>query len=104
MILVLSLLAGLTLMVACFDQVHIFALIFGSVLCGVIVDYGLHAYLHDGGKRRRSVATFLRPFLISCGSTLMGFSLLLFSDLPVLRQMGLLPRHITSIVSWFSAE
>jgi predicted exporter len=90
LILLLSLVSGLAVMVCFFDQVHVFALIFGSVLCGVIVDYGLHAYLHDAGRERRNLRSFLKPFLISCGSTLMGFSILLFSDLPVLRQMGLL--------------
>ena len=90
LILALSLVSGLALMLVFFDQVHVFALIFGCVLCGVIVDYGLHAYLHDAGRGRRSLSGFLKPFLISCGSTLMGFSILLFSDLPVLRQMGLL--------------
>ena len=89
-ILALSLSAGLALTTLFFQQVHVFALIFGCVLCGVIVDYGLHAYLHDAGRGRRSLKTFLKPFLISCGSTLIGFSILLFSDLPVLRQMGLL--------------
>jgi predicted exporter len=77
-------------MIGFFDQVHVFALIFGCVLCGVIVDYGLHAYLHEAGQGQRSLSTFLKPFLISCGSTLIGFSILLFSDFPVLRQMGFL--------------
>jgi predicted exporter len=90
LILLVSLLAGLALMLCFFEQVHVFALIFGCVLCGVIVDYGLHAYWHDGGEGRRSLRTFLKPFLISCGSSLMGFSILLFSELPVLRQMGLM--------------
>ncbi|MGJ8654545.1 MAG: MMPL family transporter [Opitutaceae bacterium] len=90
LILTLSLVSGLALMIGFFDQVHVFALIFGCVLCGVIVDYGLHAYLHEAGRGQRSLNTFLKPFLISCGSTLMGFSILLLSDLPVLRQMGLL--------------
>jgi len=89
-ILALSLISGLALMICFFDQVHVFSLIFGCVLCGVIVDYGLHAYLHDAGGNRRDLRSFLKPFLISCGSTLMGFSILLFSDLPVLRQMGML--------------
>lgn len=89
-ILALSLSAGLALTTVFFQQLHVFALIFGCVLCGVIVDYGLHGYLHDAGRGRRSLATFLKPFLISCGSTLMGFSILLLSDMPVLRQMGLL--------------
>ncbi|MGZ0654597.1 MMPL family transporter [Coraliomargarita sp. W4R72] len=89
-ILVVSLVAGLALMMCFFDQVHVFALIFGCVLCGVIVDYGLHGYLHDAGRGRRRLHSFLKPFLISCGSTLMGFSILLLSELPVLRQMGLL--------------
>lgn len=90
LILLISLLAGLALMICFFDQVHVFSLIFGCVLCGVIVDYALHAYLHDAGSAKRSLRSFLKPFLISCGSTLMGFSILLLSDLPVLRQMGLL--------------
>lgn len=90
LILILSLTSGLALMLGFFEEVHVFALIFGCVLCGVIVDYGLHAYLHDAGRGRRSLGSFLKPFLISCGSTLMGFSILLLSDLPVLRQMGLL--------------
>ena len=89
-ILAISLSAGLALTTLFFEQLHVFALIFGCVLCGVIVDYGLHAYLHDAGRDRRSLRTFLKPFLISCGSSLMGFSILLLSDLPVLRQMGLL--------------
>lgn len=90
LVLTISLVSGLALMVGFFDQVHVFSLIFGCVLCGVIVDYGLHAYLHNSDGGRRDLSTFLKPFLISCGSTLMGFSILLFSDLPVLRQMGLL--------------
>ena len=90
LILFVSLLSGLALMFCFLEQVHVFALIFGCVLCGVIVDYWLHAYLHDGGEERRRLRPFLKPFLISCGSSLMGFSILLFSDLPVLRQMGLM--------------
>lgn len=90
LILLLSLVSGLALVIGFFDEVHVFALIFGCVLCGVIVDYGLHAYLHEVGQEKRSLKTFLKPFFISCGSTLMGFSILLLSDLPVLRQMGLL--------------
>lgn len=89
-ILLISLLSGLALLLLMFDHVHIFALIFGCVLCGVIVDYGLHAYLHDLGQAKRSIRTFLKPFLISCGSTVIGFSILFFSELPVLRQMGML--------------
>ncbi len=89
-ILFLSLVSGVALLLLLFDQLHVFALVFGCVLCGVIVDYGLHAYLHDAGKAGRSLRTFLKPFLISCGSTLIGFSILLFSELPVLRQMGTL--------------
>lgn len=89
-ILLLSLVCGLALLFYFFGQVHVFALIFGCVLCGVVLDYGLHAYLHDAGKSRRSFRTFVKPFFISCGSTLVGFSILLFSELPVLRQMGAL--------------
>ncbi len=83
-----SLLMGVALMMLLYDRMHVFALIFGCVLCGVIVDYGLHAYLHGSGKETRTLRGFLPPFLISCGSTLAGFAILLFSHLPVLQQMG----------------
>lgn len=84
----LSLLVTLACMTYLFDELHVFALIFGSVLCGVIIDYGLHAYLHESDGGERELRTFLRPFWISCGSTLAGFVILVFSDLPVLKQMG----------------
>ena len=90
LILLISLLGGVALTLIFCDQIHVFALIFACVLCGIIVDYGLHAYLHRIDAARPGIRSFLKPFLISCGSTLMGFSILLFSDLPVLRQMGIL--------------
>ncbi len=87
--LAISLLLSFALMTLVFDRINVFALVFGCVLCGVIVDYGLHAYLHGTSSSESSgIRSFLRPFLVSCGSTLAGFSILLFSGLPVLRQMG----------------
>ena len=86
--LTLSLVVSVALMTLLFQEVNVFALVFGCVLCGVIVDYGLHAYLHGAATGDRKLRTFLRPFLISSGSTLAGFTILMFSQLPVLRQMG----------------
>jgi len=86
--LLISLVLSVAVMTLCFERINVFALVFGCVLCGVIVDYGLHAYLHGAGTGERRLKDFLRPFLISCGSTLAGFMILLFSELPVLQQMG----------------
>lgn len=83
-----SLVISLALITTIFDRIDIFALVFGCVLCGVIVDYGLHAYLHGAGRPQRNLKAFLRPFLISSGSTMAGFLILLFSGLPVMQQMG----------------
>jgi len=56
------------------------------------VDYGFYIYMQPslrpdepyGDKLRR----LLKPLLASCLTTVLGFSLLLFSDLPFIRQVG----------------
>src|SRR5204863_3867102 len=63
------------------------------LLSGVAIDYGIYIYMQPSlqpdepypAKLRR----LLKPLLASCLTTVIGFSLLLFSDLPLIRQIGL---------------
>ncbi|MCF3651474.1 MMPL family transporter [Synoicihabitans lomoniglobus] len=76
-----------------FERLHILVFVIGSLLAGVAIDYGVYIFLQApaypdepyGGKLRR----LLKPLLASCLTTVVGFSLLLFSDLPMIRQIGL---------------
>lgn len=68
-----------------FDSVPIIALVIGSVLVGVAIDYCLHVFLDKKGD---SEAPLLRPLLLSCGTTAIAFLALTFSPLPLLAQTG----------------
>ncbi len=85
-LLLLSIAAALLATVAVFQTVHVLTLVIGAILVGVAIDYGLHILLHEpspqGGK------TLLRPLFTGAISTAGGFAFLLFSELPLLRQVG----------------
>lgn len=76
----------------CFERVHVLVFVVGSLLGGVAVDYGFYLYLQPPvipgeqylGKLRR----LLKPLLASALTTVLGFSLLLASELPLIRQLG----------------
>jgi predicted exporter len=87
-----SLLGAWTVSTLVFPRLHVLVFVIGSLLTGVAVDYGFYIYLQPrlrpgetyGGKLRR----LLQPLLASCLTTVIGFSLLLGSDLPLIRQVG----------------
>jgi predicted exporter len=66
--------------------------VIGSLLSGVAIDYGFYIYMQPsrrpdepyGEKLRR----LLKPLLASCLTTVLGFLLLVFSELPLIRQIG----------------
>jgi predicted exporter len=92
-VLLCSLLGAWTISTMVFPRLHILVFVIGSLLSGVAVDYGFYIYMQPflrpdetyGQKLRR----LLKPLLASCLTTVIGFSLLLWSDLPLLRQVGL---------------
>jgi predicted exporter len=92
-IILCSLLGAWTVSTLVFDRLHILVFVIGSLLSGVAIDYGFYIFMQPfanaaetyGGKLRR----LLKPLLASCLTTVVGFSLLFFSELPLLRQMGL---------------
>jgi len=77
---------------AAFDRIHILVFVIGSLLTGVAVDYGFYLYMQapawPGEDYWEKVRRLGKPLLSSCFTTVAGFALLLFSDLPLIRQLG----------------
>ena len=75
-----------------FERVHVLVFVVGSLLGGVAVDYGFYLYLQPprrpGEPYREKVGRLMKPLLASALTTVIGFSLLLFSELPLIRQLG----------------
>lgn len=76
---------------ALFARVHVLVFVVGSLLGGVAIDYGFYLFLQPrrpGEPYVQRVRRLLKPLLASALTTVLGFSLLLFSDLPLIRQLG----------------
>ncbi|MEY2882174.1 MAG: hypothetical protein RLZZ15_4554 [Verrucomicrobiota bacterium] len=75
-----------------FDRVHVLVFVVGSLLGGVAIDYGFYLFLQPparpGEPYRAKARRLLKPLLASALTTILGFCLLLFSELPLLRQLG----------------
>ncbi len=75
-----------------FDRIHVLVFVVGSLLGGVAVDYGFYLYLQpplrSGEPYGEKVGRLLKPLLASALTTVIGFSILLFSELPLIRQLG----------------
>jgi predicted exporter len=88
-----SLLGAWTVATVFTPRLHILVFAIGSLLIGVAIDYGFYIYmqpsLDPGEDYGRKLRRLLRPLLASCLTTVIGFSLLLWSELPLIRQVGL---------------
>ena len=88
----LAVLGAWTAVTLAFVQVHIFVFVVGSLLTGVAIDYGFYIYLqppaYSGEDYWAKIRRLLEPLLASCFTTVAGFALLLASDLPMIRQLG----------------
>ncbi|HXQ82011.1 MAG TPA: MMPL family transporter [Opitutaceae bacterium] len=87
-----SLLGAWVATIASWQRVHVLVFVVGSLLAGVAVDYGFYLCLQP---RLRPDEPFLerasrlmRPLLASALTTVIGFSFLLWSVLPLIRQLG----------------
>jgi len=92
-----GLIAGLATCLFIFGTVHILALVFGSSLVGVTVDYSLHYYCasfkHDKSisSHRLSVLKSLMPALfLGVLSSVIGYSLLIVPPFPGVQQLAVL--------------
>ncbi len=81
-----ALLIAATAVVTIFDTVHVIALVIGSILTGIAVDYGFHMLLREKGcltnKETRKVV------IAGSLSSALGFLVLIGAPLPFLRQVG----------------
>jgi predicted exporter len=106
-----SLLGAWVAVTAAWERVHILVFVVGSLLAGVAVDYGFYLYLQP---RRRPdepyverAGRLIRPLLASALTTVIGFSFLLWSELPLIRQLGvfvsagLISALVTALL-WFA--
>jgi predicted exporter len=88
----LSLGVAWTVTLPFFGRVHALAVVMGSLLCGVAVDYTLHVLLHDddapGPASFKRLKPVLRPLLTGGFIAAGSFAVLLLSPLPAIRQVG----------------
>ncbi len=106
-----SLLGAWVATTAAWDRVHILVFVVGSLLAGVAVDYGFYIYLQplkrpDEPYMERA-SRLIRPLLASALTTVIGFSFLLWSELPLIRQVGIfvsagLICALCSALLWFA--
>ena len=75
-----------------FERVHVVVFVLGALLTGVAIDYGFYLFMQPPATPDEDypakVRRLARPLLASCCTTVTGFALLLFSELPLIRQLG----------------
>lgn len=83
---------ALTLTLSLLGQVHIIALVIGSILAGVAIDYCFHILLKREELQADSFSETLRsirlPLIASCVSTVFGFLVLLGNPVSAIQQVG----------------
>jgi len=87
--------AGISATHFVFGELHLIALVFGSSLIGVAIDYSMHFYADQfrapaTWKPTDALAHVSRPILFGIGATLLGYAGLLLLPFPGLRQMALI--------------
>jgi predicted exporter len=87
-----SILGAWVVATAAFERLHILVFVVGSLLSGVAIDYGFYLYMQPALRPdepyRDKLGRLLKPLLASCLTTVIGFSFLLLSELPLIRQLG----------------
>ncbi len=75
-----------------YERVHVLVFVVGSLLAGVAIDYAFYLYiqpaLRTGETYAEKVRRLLKPLLVSCLTTVLGFAFLLGSPLPLIHQLG----------------
>jgi len=76
-----------------FSKIHIFTLVFGATLIGVVIDYSLHYFVRLSGdqltnSRLLSLRTLLPSMLLGLITTILGYGFLMQAALPGLTQIS----------------
>lgn len=87
--------AGISATHFAFGELHLVALVFGSSLIGVAIDYSMHFYADQFRAPGTWVPTDAlahvgRPILLGMGATVLGYAGLLLLPFPGLKQMALI--------------
>ena len=77
---------------ACFGELHVLTLVFGSTLIGICIDYPVHFLNHHllsgNGDARTSLRRVMPALLLGAGTTVAGFAGLFGSRIPAMQQIG----------------
>jgi predicted exporter len=91
-VVLLSVLGAWVAATLAFERLHIMVFVIGSLLTGVAIDYGFYLFMQPPVRPDEDywdkVRRLAKPLLASCLTTVAGFALLLFSELPFIRQLG----------------
>jgi predicted exporter len=91
-VIALSVLGAWVAATMAFERLHVIVFVIGSLLTGVAIDYGFYLFMQPPARPdedySEKVRRLIKPLLASCFTTVTGFALLLFSDLPMIRQLG----------------
>lgn len=91
-IILLSVLGAWVGVTVAFERLHIMVFVIGSLLTGVAIDYGFYLFMQPPARPDEDywekVHRLAKPLLASCLTTVAGFTLLIFSELPFIRQLG----------------
>ncbi len=82
----MALLAAAATVVCVFDSVHVIALVIGSILTGIAVDYGFHLILTE--ENCLPEKSTRKAVIAGSLSSALGFLVLMGAPLPFLRQVG----------------
>lgn len=82
-----------------FGAIHIFTLIFGASLIGVVIDYSLHFFYFHSHKTHTLNVHLQRALMLSLFTSLIGYSALSWSGLEALKQVALFS-GLGLIFSW----
>jgi len=87
-----SIACALIVTVSLLGQIHIIALVIGSILAGVAIDYCFHILMKREELKVDTFAETLKiiriPLLASCASTIFGFLVLLANPVSAIQQVG----------------
>lgn len=91
-VVLLSVLGAWVFTTMAFERLHVLVFVVGSLLTGVAIDYGFYLFMQPPLRPDEDywakVRRLAKPLLASCFTTVAGFALLLFSELPLIRQLG----------------
>ena len=107
----ISTLSGWCVTLLVFPRVHVLVFVVGSLLAGVAIDYGFYLFmqppLYPNEPYTVRSRRLIRPLLASALTTILGFSILYFSELPLIRHLGVfvsagLLAALGSALLWFA--